>query len=55
MSYTVKKLAELSDVSVRTLHWYDKVGLLKPAHYGANGYHYYERPFNSEVQHLKLP
>ena len=42
MSFTVKKLAELSGVSVRTLHWYDEVGLLKPAFIGANGYRYYK-------------
>jgi len=42
MGYTVTKLAQLSGVTVRTLHWYDKIGLLKPAYYGANGYRYYE-------------
>lgn len=42
MRYTVKKLAKISGVSVRTLHWYDKIGLLKPADYLANGYRYYE-------------
>lgn len=42
MSYTVTKLAQISGVSVRTLHWYDEVGLLKPAYYGSNGYRYYE-------------
>lgn len=42
MVYTVTKLAKLSGVSVRTLHWYDEVGLLKPAYHGANGYRYYE-------------
>jgi DNA-binding transcriptional MerR regulator len=42
MVYTVTKLAKLSGISVRTLHWYDEVGLLKPAYYGANGYRYYE-------------
>ena len=42
MVYTVKKLAAMSGVSVRTLHWYDEVGLLKPARHGANGYRYYE-------------
>lgn len=41
--YTVKKIAELSGVSVRTLHFYDEVGLLKPAFIGKNGYRYYER------------
>jgi DNA-binding transcriptional MerR regulator len=42
MTYTVTKLAKISGVSVRTLHWYDRVGLLKPAYHGANGYRYYE-------------
>lgn len=42
MAYTVTKLAKLSGVSVRTLHWYDEIGLLKPAYHGANGYRYYE-------------
>ena len=41
-AYTVKKLAQLSGVSVRALHFYDEVGLLKPAYYGDNGYRYYE-------------
>lgn len=44
MAYTVKKLAEMSGVSVRTLHFYDEVGLLKPAFVGANGYRFYEEP-----------
>jgi len=42
MSYTVKKLAKLSGISVRTLRFYDKIGLLKPAYYGDNNYRYYE-------------
>lgn len=42
MAYTVKALAKLSGVSVRTLHFYDEIGLLKPAYYGSNKYRYYE-------------
>lgn len=42
MICTVKKLATLSGVSVRTLHYYDEIGLLKPARHGENGYRYYE-------------
>lgn len=42
MTYTVKKLAQLSGISVRTLHFYDEIGLLKPAYYGENNYRYYE-------------
>lgn len=44
MAYTVKRLAAMSGVSVRTLHFYDEVGLLKPAYHGANGYRFYEEP-----------
>ena len=42
MTYTVNQLAKLSGVSVRTLHFYDEIGLLKPARYGENNYRYYE-------------
>jgi DNA-binding transcriptional MerR regulator len=49
MEYTVKKLAKASGVSVRTLHFYDEIGLLKPAFVGANGYRFY-----GEAQLLRL-
>jgi DNA-binding transcriptional MerR regulator/quercetin dioxygenase-like cupin family protein len=44
MSYTVKQVAGISGVSVRTLHFYDEAGLLKPARYGENGYRFYDEP-----------
>jgi DNA-binding transcriptional MerR regulator/quercetin dioxygenase-like cupin family protein len=44
MAYTVKQVAAMSGVSVRTLHFYDETGLLKPAYLGANGYRFYEEP-----------
>lgn len=44
MAYTVKDVAGMSGISVRTLHFYDETGLLKPASYGENGYRYYEEP-----------
>lgn len=40
-TYTVAQLAKLAGVSVRALHHYDEIGLLKPAHIGQNGYRYY--------------
>ena len=40
---TVSEVAKLSGVSVRTLHHYDELGLLKPASVGPNGYRYYGR------------
>lgn len=41
-TYTVKELAEISGVSVRTLHFYDEIGLFQPARVGENKYRYYE-------------
>jgi DNA-binding transcriptional MerR regulator len=40
--YTVKQLSKLAGVSVRTLHYYDQIGLLKPSSLGTNGYRHYE-------------
>src|SRR3989442_6648561 len=34
----------MSGVSVRTLHFYDEMALLKPAYTRANGYRIYEEP-----------
>lgn len=42
MDYTVHMLAQLSGVSIRTLHFYDEIGLLKPAYIAENGYRYYQ-------------
>src|SRR5437867_7644941 len=44
MVYTVKQVAAMSGVSVRTLHFYDEMALLKPAYTKANGYRIYEEP-----------
>jgi DNA-binding transcriptional MerR regulator len=38
---TVKQVAKISGVSVRALHHYDEIGLLKPARIGRNRYRYY--------------
>lgn len=42
MSYTVNQLAKMAGISIRTLHHYDEIGLLKPAFYGENRYRYYQ-------------
>src|SRR5580704_18924363 len=44
-----KELSQLTQVSVRTLHHYDKIGLLKPTLRQSNGYRLY-----SEKDLLKL-
>ena len=52
MAYTVRQVAEMSGVSVRTLHFYDETGLLEPAYTGANGYRYYEEPQLLSLQQI---
>ena len=41
MGYTVKMVADLAGVSVRTLHHYDQIGLLKPASRNHARYRFY--------------
>lgn len=43
MTYTINELAKLSNVTTRTLRYYDQLGLLTPAQIGNNGYRYYNR------------
>src|ERR1700748_1657813 len=52
MPHTVKQVAKMSGVSVRTLHFYDETGLLKPAYLGANGYRFYEEPQLLKLQQI---
>lgn len=49
MKYTVSRLARMAGISVRTIHYYDEIGLLKPAFVERNGYRYY-----GEEEFLKL-
>src|SRR5215208_3975928 len=39
--YRVGEVAALTRVSVRTLHHYDRIGLLRPAQHSAGGYRLY--------------
>jgi DNA-binding transcriptional MerR regulator len=52
MSFTINKLAKLAGVSVRTLHYYDAIGLLKPSRVGENSYRYYEEADLSRLQQI---
>jgi DNA-binding transcriptional MerR regulator len=40
-NYTVSRLAKLAGVSVRTLHYYDEIGLLQPRSHTEAGYRLY--------------
>ena len=43
MKMLIKEFAEFTGVSVRTLHYYDEIGLLVPAHVDrSTGYRYYD-------------
>ena len=43
MKLQIKEFAELTGVSVRTLHYYDEIGLLKPSYVDEqNGYRFYD-------------
>ena len=39
---TVKEISDLTGVSVRTLHYYDEIGLLKPTDKSETGYRLYD-------------
>jgi MerR family transcriptional regulator, thiopeptide resistance regulator len=53
-TYTVKQLAQLAGVTVRTLHHYDEIGLLTPPVVGANGYRYYDNQSVLRLQSIRF-
>ena len=49
----IKEFAELTGVSVRTLHYYDEIGLLKPSEVDAqNGYRFYDEKSLERMQEI---
>lgn len=53
MKMQVKEFAEFSGVSVRTLHYYDEIGLLKPAFVDkATGYRFYDESSVLRMQNI---
>ena len=50
MEYTIKKMAEISGVSPRTLRFYDQIHLLKPSRVTESGYRIYT---SQEVDRLQ--
>ena len=51
---SVKEVSQLSGVSVRTLHYYDEIDLLKPSIVAENGYRYYNRDAVVRLQEILL-
>lgn len=52
MTYTVQQLATLAKVTGRTLRHYDRIGLLRPAERGTNGYRRYSDADALRLQHI---
>ena len=51
---TVKEVSKLTGVSVRTLQYYDKIGLMKPTEYTASGYRLYDDTALETLQQILL-
>ncbi len=51
---TVKEVSKLTGVSVCTLHYYDTIGLLKPAHVTESGYRQYDDIALERLQNILL-
>lgn len=51
---TVKEVSELTGVSVRTLHYYDSIGLLKPTEVTTAGYRMYDDTAMERLQQILL-
>lgn len=54
MEYTIKKLAELANVSTRTLRYYDEINLLKPCRINSSGYRIYGQKEVDLLQQILL-
>ncbi|MEG0772006.1 MerR family transcriptional regulator [Clostridium sp.] len=47
---TIKDIAKITGITPRTLHYYDKINLLKPSRESSNGYRVYDR---SDLENLQ--
>ncbi|MBE3584459.1 MAG: MerR family transcriptional regulator [Limnochordaceae bacterium] len=52
MAYTVRSVSELASASVRTLHYYDAIGLLQPAQKTKAGYRLYTQRGLERLQQI---
>lgn len=51
---TVNEVSKLTGVSIRTLQYYDKIGLLKPTNYTKTGYRLYDDTALETLQQILL-
>lgn len=52
MKMTVHEVSKLTGISIRTLHYYDEIGLLKPSEYSEAGYRYYDHADLEKLQQI---
>lgn len=52
MSFTIKQLSKIAGISIRALHYYDEIGLLKPSYIKQNGYRVYEEKELQKLQQI---
>ena len=52
MRYSISQAARLAGVSVRTLRYYDEIGLLKPSEVTMAGYRYYDSAAMASLQQI---
>ena len=52
MNYLISEIAKLTGVSVRTLHYYDQIGLLTPVETSEAGYRYYNEENLETLQQI---
>ena len=51
---TVNEVSKLTGVSIRTLQYYDKIGLLRPTEYTESGYRLYDEKAMEKMQQILL-
>ncbi len=51
---TVKEISDISGISIRTLHYYDEIGLLKPTVRNEAGYRFYDDEALETLQQILL-
>ena len=52
MKYTIKKLAEMTGITTRTLRYYDDINLLKPSEINENNYRIYDEKNVNKLQQI---
>lgn len=52
MEYTIKQLAQLANITTRTLRYYDEIGLLKPLKVNDSGYRIYGEHEVNQLQQI---